>query len=60
MTDDEIKKFDEMLMGIAKHKNKRFVETDKGSGEKLMMIPLADVLAQIRGFTNYIKSKSSK
>lgn len=58
MTDDEIKQFDKMLVGIAKHKSKRLVPT--GNGEHLMMIPLVDVLAQIRAFTNYVKSKQKK
>lgn len=53
MTDEETKRFNQLLMNIAKHESKRFVKV--GESEQIMMIPLAEVLGEFRKFTDFIK-----
>lgn len=55
MTKAEIEAFNAMMMAIAKNKNRKFLET--APNEFTAMIPLGETLAELRKFTNFLKSK---
>lgn len=55
MTKEEELAFNRMLVAIANSKKKKFVETDVN--EHTAMVPLGDVLAELRGFVNFIKAQ---
>jgi len=58
MTKDEIQAFNEMMLKIIKSDKRKMVPI--GEDEYLAMVPIGEVFAHLRAFTNFIKSKDVK
>lgn len=57
MTKEETQIFNQVMINIANNKKRTFVETDKD--EHTAMVPLGEVLAELRKFVNFVKSKAN-